>query len=785
MPAVVWGALGFVAGDLAGLLRPGPLAWGLALGLAALAVPAWRRPRGAAWAVVLTAGAAGAIWGAAAALREARDCRGGWREGERLALVVELWDLARAGGASRATVTWPAACRGPITVRWPATSRAALPSGAAVLVGTWHRSAARIASSWPARAARAGRLAVQRSRPLAAPVGARAALRLSAERRIVRLYGERRAPLAIALTTGAGDQLDNEVHRRFARAGIAHILAISGLHVGILAAAVLLVLRAARVRPAPARLVGTALVAAYVWMLGLPAPALRAFGLLALWCVARARSRPLVPNAALAVTALAVVVLDPFAAVEPGPWLSFAGAWGCGQAARHWARERRGRRRRPRALEEPLAVAAVSGGATLATAPFSILAFGTMAPAALVANPLAIPLAGVLMPALALSLALGALAPGVAALPAASAVVGLDALDRIASLAGSLPLASLPLERRAASAAVAAVVAALVLRPRSRVPSPSRRAPRGATFARRFAAAAGIVAAAWAWWPLLPADPGGASRDRGVALALHFLAVGQGDAAAIRTPHGHWIVVDGGPRNPFFDAGASVVVPFLQRSGVRTLDLVIASHGEADHAGGLPAVVRRFRPGLVLEPGAPLASPLYRRFLAAVAQGGGRWRPARAGDTLTVDGVALRVLHPDSAFLERGLPANEGSVVVALEYGAFRAILAGDAGLRAEAAPALAAAPRATLLKVGHHGSRTATGPAFLAALAPAVCVISVGPNRFGQPDAAVLGDLARAGCGVFRTDAGGGVTVETDGRTVRVGAADRDTSFSLTREQQ
>jgi len=773
MPAVVWCALGFVAGDVAGLLfwRPGwPLGPALALGALVL----WRREaRAAAW---LTAAAAGVMWGGAAAGRAARDCRSTWREGERVAVEVELWDVAPRGGVSRATVRWPAACAGRVAVAWPPWVEP--PRAAGVIVGTWHRGA-RAGAPWPARPERAGRLVARRVRPLDRPPGPRARLRLAAERRIAGLFGPARAPLVAALTVGDEDQLDREVRQRFARAGIAHILSISGLHVGILGVALVLVLRAARVGDSAARLAGTALVALYVALLGWPPPAVRSLGLIALWCWARVRQRPVVPFAPLASTALGVVALDPFAVTEPGPWLSFAGAWGCVAAARAWAVLRRERSvPRDRRVAEPLAIVAVSAGATLATAPLSILAFGTMAPAALVSNVLAVPVAGFVVPALALTLALAALLPAAAPLAAGAAAAGLAALDGIVRLSGALPLATVPFERRLLAALVLTAVGVVVLRP---LPRTGRHAGRRALGGRAALAAARACGAA-AWWPRLP---GPAPGDRPGWLALHFLAVGEGDAAAIATPGGRWIVVDGGPRTPGFDAGASVVAPFLRRNGVARLAVAVASHGDADHLGGLPTVVRDFRPELVLEPGQPRGSGIYRRFLAAAAEAGSRWRPARAGDSLVLDGVTLRVWHPDSAWMERQLPANENSVVLTLAYGAFRAVFPGDAGLAMEGAPDIVGQiPPATLLKVAHHGSRSASGPAWLRMIAPAVCVVSVGPNRYGEPDPGVLAALAGAGCDVFRTDAAGTVTVETDGRAVRVRAGPRDTTFILTREQ-
>ena len=770
MPAVVWCAIGFVAGDFAGLVRSGVL-WPLAPCLAVAAF-AFRR-RVAAWAT-LTAAAAGVVWGAASASRAARDCRSRWREGERVAALVQLWDAATPGSASRTVVQWPDRCAGPLEVLWPAW--ADRPSATAVVLGTWHRTG--VDPLWPARPERWGRLVARRVRSLAQAPAPRSAVRLAAERRLVELFGPARAPLAAALTVGAGDQVDREVRQRFARAGLAHILAISGLHVGIIAAALILLLRALRVRDARARIAGVALIALYVSLLGMPPPATRAFGLIALWSWARVRQRPLVPHAALASTALIVLVVDPFAAAEAGPWLSFAGAWGCTRAARLWGALRREHALpRSRATVAALSVAAVSGGATLATAPFSVVAFGTMAPAALLSNVLAVPLACVMMPALALTVTTAAVLPAAARWIAPVAAVGLDAMDAVARLAGALPLASIGVERRILAAGVLAVEAWTLLGPHR-----PREGGGAALALRARAVLAGVLAAgAVLWWPLIP----GASADTGRGLALHFLSVGQGDAAVARTPAGRWIVVDGGPRTLGYDAGSAVVVPFLRRAGAAQagVALVVASHGDEDHLGGLPAVVRAFRPALVLEPGEPLPRPGYRRWLAEVAEAGTRWRPARAGDSVVLDGVRVRVLHPDSAWLERRLPANENSVVVALEYGAFRALLPGDAGLAFEAGKA-ERLPRATVLKVAHHGSIGATGPALVEAVRPRVCVVSVGPNRYGLPDPRVLDALGRAGCDLFRTDADGAVTVETDGRAVRVRAGARDTTFITTQEE-
>jgi competence protein ComEC len=280
-----------------------------------------------------------------------------------------------------------------------------------------------------------------------------------------------------------------------------------------------------------------------------------------------------------------------------------------------------------------------------------------------------------------------------------------------------------------------------------------------------------------------PLHANAASGDGDGRLAIHFLAVGQGDGALVRTPHGRWIMVDAGPRTPGMDAGRRVMLPFLRRHGVRRLAIVVASHGHADHVGGMPAVLAAVPADVVLEPGQPLGIPAYLEFLAELEREGRHWHAARAGERLELDGVVLRVWHPDSAWMARGEEdPNANSVVLTVEYGRFRAVLAGDAGLPMEALHAREIGD-VTLLKVGHHGSAGATGDAWLEALRPEVCVVSVGPNTYGHPSPAALQRMDDAGCGVWRTDRDGSVTVTTDGRTALVEAGKRRAMLTLSGE--
>jgi competence protein ComEC len=210
---------------------------------------------------------------------------------------------------------------------------------------------------------------------------------------------------------------------------------------------------------------------------------------------------------------------------------------------------------------------------------------------------------------------------------------------------------------------------------------------------------------------------------------------------------------------------------------VDRLAALIVSHGDADHLGGAPTVLRQLDPELVLEPGQPLGSRLYLEYLAALDGGGVPWRVARAGDTLVVDSVVVAVLHPTAPWLERRVEPNENSIVLRVSHGCFDALLVGDIGRPAEHALLEWVGP-AEVLKVGHHGSAGGTTPEWLDAVAPAVAVISVGRNAYGHPAAPVLRRLARRGIAVWRTDRQGTVTIRSDGRYFTIGQGERTSAW-------
>ena len=521
----------------------------------------------------------------------------------------------------------------------------------------------------------------------------------------------------------------------------------------------MLLLKAVGAGRARRSLAAAAMAFGYVAFLGWPAPATRAALLCGLGAWSASRQRHPAPLALLGVTCLLVTLLDPWAIFDLGAWLS-AGAFYGTMTFTRWSDRFIGTAAGWRMLFASL-------GATLTTAPFTAAALGTVALAGIALNFAAIPLAALAVPATLLSVLLAAVFPPAASGFAAGAGLGLAGLEALAHHGSRIPAGALMTPEGPGGALPWALLLGFALWVLGRR-NTGRRA------ALRLGLGLGIAGILL----LLPLPRAGSTYGSG-GLSLHFLGVGQGDAALIRTPGGRWILVDGGPADGRRNAGREVVLPFLVRQGVRRLDLVVLSHAHLDHVGGIPAVLERVPASLILEPARPVAEPNYLRMLELAEREGTRWRPGRAGDSLVIDGVVLRVLHPDTAWTRWNEDLNDDSVVLLVRYGAFEAVLAGDLGIRAEAWLA-GRVGAVDLLKVGHHGSAGSTGTGWLAELAPRAAVISVGPNRYGHPAPGALARLTGQGTAVWRTDREGSVTVTLDQSTMVLRGRSRTARYEL-----
>ena len=743
-----------VAGLVVGLSGSGRLlapATALAIGCGSIAlIQDLRGPLVAA--AFLCIAAAGIIIGLGTNEIAERDCREMWMSGERVT-VVGISHTYLPEGEQGSVRLRPERHSGARKCVWSAPIRAwgtgpVRPGSRLEIVGSWRPAGS--PGRGPRPPERRGWIVAERitsidlgsviEHPFLAARGALA-------RRLWNAYPQRWAPMAQALVLGQRETLSRESSQKIARAGLAHLLAISGLHVGMLAAGLFALARTARLPTGRAQAVSVIATMAYVALIGAPASAVRAALMVFLWTLTRWAGRASSAFDVLGLAAILLLLARPWSVVEPGFQLSFAGAAAVGYAYSS-------ARRIPRVRSLPPLVRGIvlslltSIAAVLLTAPITASHFGRVAPAAIVGNLAAIPLLGLAMPALFLSAILSGW-PVVSAWPAAAAVVLLQVIDGLAGALSGFGWASFDVASPGLLPMLAYAITLVLL----------VQAFHGAWERRRLILFLGPLVAFFIVGPSIRART---SPDR---LAVYVLDVGQGDAIAIATPGRHWLLVDAGPKIRDYDAGARRVVPFLREQGARTLEAWLASHPDLDHVGGAPAVLDAMGATRVIGSGRVTGQSGQIEVLRWLTEQSARWYKAAEGSRVVIDGVELSFFHPDSALFESEIAApNDFSLVFLLSYGEFDMLFTGDVSGEVEDRLSLeyGEALQAEVLKIAHHGSATSSTSRFLSAVQPQLAVISVGRgNRYGHPSPRVLRRLQARRIPVRRTDRDGTLVIE------------------------
>lgn len=531
--------------------------------------------------------------------------------------------------------------------------------------------------------------------------------------------GSTAAGLMLALAVGDRNLIQDEQWAVFRHTGTSHLVAISGLHIGIVAGFVFFLLRWLWGQwPAASRLLAAQRAAAvgagaaafvYACMAGLALPTQRALIMLLVLLGALWWGRQTAPSRLLALALLAVLLFDPAAVLAPGFWLSFgAVAWIIYIFA--------GRLGRPGRLGE---WAWLQLSLALALAPLTLFWFSETSLVAPLANLVMVPLFFLLVPWVLCSVLLlwvPVLGPGMLALAGyvlTGAFAGLAWLDGFAWAYWARP------EPGFLAALCACLGVALLL------------APRG--LPARWLGLVFLLPILWVKSD--PPSPGG--------FELTALDVGQGLAVVVRTAN-HTLLYDAGPAyRGGFNAGEQIVAPYLRHLGVGQLDALMLSHGDFDHAGGVEALRAEFHPQREI----------------GTEQG----EPCRAGVRWQWDEVQFRALHPP---IGQGLTGNNASCVLQIKTGDYAALLPGDIERKAETllVESIGEALDAEVLLVPHHGSATSSSTAFIEAVSPQLAIVPAGwRNRWDFPRPTVTGRYTRRDIPVITTGQAGAVILRVD----------------------
>ncbi len=618
-------------------------------------------------------------------------------------------------------------------------------------------------------------------------------VRGGADAAFARVLPEPMAGLASGILVGRRDRVSREVTDSFTITGLSHVVAISGWNICLVAAVIGGLLRAIGCARRTRTIAIVIALAGFTLLAGGGASVIRAALMGGVALVARETGRPGSAAAALGLAVWSLLALDPTMVDDVGFQLSVAAtagllAWGS-RLTQRLAGFTPGRARRW--LADSMGVSLAAQAATL---PLVLFHFGRLSLVSPIANLVIAPLVApaMLVGAIALvaGLVVGAGLPFVVGAP--FALLGwlvLGAMVAVSGVLAGVPFASVelpPMWAAVLAIALAVTVGTVTWRRRGVDPAEVRTpAPQGPPGTRR-----GAGPTASRQWPTLirgrtavvcaamlvtVACLGAAfgARAGPGRLAVTVLDVGQGDAILVEGPRGGRMLLDSGPDPDRLLTVLDRHIPAWDRR----LDLVILTHPHEDHVAGLAMLVERYRVAAIAENGMLGAGPGDAAFRGWLREARVRTQRLAAGDRLSLDGLPIVVRWPLRAEVPARSPSvgravNDTSIVLDLRYGHRRLLLTGD--IEDDVDPRLLASGIGNgqpldVLKVAHHGSRTATSDAWLDALSPRLAMVSAGTgNPYGHPAPETIGRLRAHGAKVLRTDLDGDLQVSTDGDDLR-----------------
>ncbi len=564
------------------------------------------------------------------------------------------------------------------------------------------------------------------------------------------------AALLRGLLIGERGEISKEIRDNFSKLGVIHILAVSGLHVGFIVVAFMTLAGVLRC-PYRTRVVLTILLLIfYAYLTNLKPSVLRAATMVSFLLLGTVVERKTVFYNSVTLAAFLILLFRPLDLFQAGFQLSFAAVLAIVYlyprlrllfpikniyaAMPAWP-----------LLQYPLDLFVVSLAAFIGTLPLTALYFYRLPNLSLLANIFVVPLSFVGLGCSMAGAFVNLVSSGLAEIYMATSWLTLHAIIKLVEFGSSIPYAYFAVYWF--DPIVSCLYCALLL---LLFEWRNIGVRRGCIFSIL------LLGNVWLWRGNL---------NYHQKMQVTFVDIGQGDSVLLHFPDGRKALIDGGKRSLYFDAGSSIVAPYLRRHGVQKIDVLILSHADSDHLGGFPYLLRHFEIGEVWDNGQKKETKLFKEYHHLIDSLNIRHRFLKTGDVIRdFEPAVLYILHPTDNFIaDAGHSANDASLSLKLSYGQTDFLFLGDIEKNGEAlvsrfGPLL----KSEVLKVSHHGSRTSSTSRFLKYASPELAVISVGErNNFGHPTPEVLQRLSGMGTNIIRTDQEGAIILRTDGQSV------------------
>lgn len=548
------------------------------------------------------------------------------------------------------------------------------------------------------------------------------------------------------LTLGLRGNIPKEIKDIFSNAGVIHILAVSGLHVGIISFFLFILLRSLHI-PFNVSIVLTCfLLIIYAFLTALRPPVVRATIMFIFIMLGMLSQRRITLLNIIAVSAILILILNPLNLFDAGFQLSYAATFAIVILHRKIYECFPKRLREIKILRNFIILPlSVSLSAQLGTAPIVAFYFFKLPIVASIANIIIIPLVSLVIPIGFLTVLGNIIHPFISNILVGVNWFFLHLILKISIFFSNLPHLLLWVRRPTILFFILyfpILFTFFLLSGWKRI--------KFFIYASLIILNICIFTEVW--------------KISHPFLTVNFLDVSEGDASVIEFPDNKVCIIDGGKRNDYVDYGERVITPFLRSKGLKRINTIIATHPDVDHYGGLITVIENFDVGKLLINGSSKITFLYKKLLDTAKARGVPVYNIHRSEVIWLGDYPFYVLNPPELKNIDFLPSNEGSIVFKFGYGAQTFLFTGDFSNRILKLPSTLIP--STILKFPHHGARFSDERQFLSTVSPEITTISVGKdNRYGHPAEENISILDSLRSKVYRTDESGAIILKTDGK--------------------